>query len=484
MSDLQAWNLQHTYKTLPDNLYSIQPPTPVSNPRLVRFNKLLAKELGLGFLSSQDDQVASIFSGNMLPDGAEPIAQAYAGHQFGYFTMLGDGRAVLLGEQVTPEGKRYDIQLKGAGQTPYSRRGDGRATLSSVLREYLMSEAMHYLGISTSRSLAVISTGEQVYRQPIQEGGVLTRVASSHIRVGTFEFVRQYGKQEELQQLTQYVIERHYPKLIDLPNTALELFKAVMHQQIDLIVHWTRVGFIHGVMNTDNMSIAGETIDYGPCAFMNTYDPATVFSSIDTNGRYAFGNQIRIAHWNLTILAGTLLPLIAEDEEEAIAIARKELDKFPALFSTKWYAMMGRKLGIQSLKEEDADLIDELLSLMKKHKADFTNLFLALTYQEVLEEAIFKADEFKQWQLKWQQRISQEGESEQVQHLMKKQNPVFIARNHLVEEALDAAITGDMAPFEKLLEALSDPYKTQNTQISFQSVPTGFDQQYQTFCGT
>lgn len=484
MSDRQAWNLQHTYKTLPDNLYSIQSPTPVSNPQLLRFNKLLAEELGLGFLSGQDDQVASIFSGNVLPGGAEPIAQAYAGHQFGHFTMLGDGRAVLLGEQVTPEGKRYDIQLKGAGQTPYSRRGDGRATLSSVLREYLMSEAMHYLGIPTSRSLAVISTGEQVYRQPIQAGGILTRVASSHIRVGTFEFVRQFRKQEELQQLTQYVIERHYPELMGQSNAAIELLKAVMRKQIDLIVHWTRVGFIHGVMNTDNMSIAGETIDYGPCAFMNTYDPATVFSSIDTNGRYAFGNQIRIAHWNLSVLAGTLLPLIAEEEEEAVALARKELEVFPTLFSTKWYTMMGQKLGIQSLKEEDATLIDELLGLMKKHETDFTNLFLALTYQEVLEETIFEADKFKQWQLKWQQRISKEGEWEQVQQLMRNQNPVFIARNHLVEKALAAANAGNMTPFEELLEALSNPYKKQSTHINFQSVPTGFDQQYQTFCGT
>ena len=484
MNDRQFWNLQHSYKTLSDNLYSVQQPTPVSKPQLVRFNKLLAQELGLDFLEVQDDQLASVFSGNVLPDGAEPIAQAYAGHQFGYFTMLGDGRAVLLGEQVTPEGRRYDIQLKGAGQTPYSRRGDGRATLSSVLREYLMSEAMHYLGIPTSRSLAVVRTGEQVYRRPIQEGGILTRVASSHIRVGTFEYIRQYGKQEELKQFMEYVIQRHYPNLINVPNAALELLKAVMHQQIDLIVHWTRVGFIHGVMNTDNMSIAGETIDYGPCAFMNTYDPATVFSSIDTNGRYAFGNQIRIAHWNLSVFAGTLLPLMAEDEEKAIAIARRELDRFPALFSAKWYAMMGQKLGIRSLKEEDAALIDELLDLMKKHKADFTNLFLSLTYQEVLEEDIFKADEFRQWQLKWQQRIIQEGEWESVQQLMKSQNPAFIARNHLVEEALEAATTGDMAPFEKLLEALSDPYKIQNADFRVQSVPIGFDQQYQTFCGT
>jgi uncharacterized protein YdiU (UPF0061 family) len=484
MNNPQGWNFQHTYKTLPDTLYSIQEPTPVSNPQMVCFNETLATQLGLGFLNPQDEHAANIFSGNTLPEGAAPISQAYAGHQFGYFTMLGDGRAVLLGEQLTPEGKRYDIQLKGSGPTPYSRRGDGRATLSAVLREYLMSEAMHHLGIPTSRSLAVVSTGEKVYRAPVQDGGILTRVASSHIRVGTFEFVRQYGSPEDLEQLTDYVIKRHYPALIGKPDAAIQLLRAVIQKQVDLVAQWVSVGFIHGVMNTDNMSIAGETIDYGPCAFMNTYDPATVFSSIDTQGRYAFGNQPRITHWNLGVLAGALLPLIAEEEEEAIALAKKELDQFPALFARKWYNAMGRKLGIQRIKEQDRTLVDGLLDLMKKHKADFTNLFLALTYQQDLEEAIFQADDFKAWREQWAQRIKEEGAWAQVQELMIRQNPAFIARNHLVEEALDAATLGNMVPFEELLNKLAKPYEMQADNLSFQGVPAGFDQQYQTFCGT
>ena len=484
MNNPQGWNFQHTYKTLPENLYSVQAPTPVKHPQLVRFNEPLATQLGLGFLDATDEQTAHLFSGNTLPEGAEPIAQAYAGHQFGYFTMLGDGRAVLLGEQITPVGERFDIQLKGAGQTPYSRRGDGRATLSSVLREYLMSEAMHHLGIPTSRSLAVVKTGEQVYREPIQEGGILTRVASSHIRVGTFEYVRQWGNPDRLQKLTQYVINRHYPELSDKPNPALELLKAVIQKQVDLVVQWVSVGFIHGVMNTDNMSIAGETIDYGPCAFMNAYDPHTVFSSIDSNGRYAFGNQPRIAHWNLGVLAGALLPLIDEEEEKALELAKKELDQFPALFARKWYRSMGRKLGIQRLKEEDRSLVDDLLGLMRQHKADYTNLFLALTYRQPNEEAIFQADDFKKWQQRWEQRIAEEGEWQQVQELMKSQNPAFIARNHLVEEALEAATMGNMKPFEELLDKLAKPYEVQADSLSFQGVPAGFDQQYQTFCGT
>jgi uncharacterized protein YdiU (UPF0061 family) len=484
MKNPPSWNLHHSYQTLPANLYSTQPPTAVSQPEMVCFNEPLAAQLGLGFLDAEEKRTAELFSGNALPEGAKPIAQAYAGHQFGYFTMLGDGRAVLLGEQITPDGKRFDIQLKGAGQTPYSRRGDGRATLSSVLREYLMSEAMYHLGIPTSRSLAVVKTGERVYRQPIQEGGILTRVASSHIRVGTFEYVRQWGTPDALQQLLEYVIERHYPELAGKPDPALELLKAVMQKQVELVVKWASVGFIHGVMNTDNVSIAGETIDYGPCAFMNTYDPKTVFSSIDRDGRYAFGNQPRIAHWNLGVFAGALLPLIAEEEAAAITLAKGALDNFPALFARQWYQTMGRKLGISQMKEADKTLVDDLLDLMKKHQADFTNLFLALTYRQTPESPIFQANDFQQWLQKWEQRIAQEGGWQQVQALMKSQNPAFIARNHLVEEALDAATMGNMEPFEELLKELSNPYRDHGDKLSFQTVPAGFDRQYQTFCGT
>lgn len=478
----QAWNWQNSYLQLPEKLYTKQAPVPVSEPALLLWNEDLAAELGLGFLTNNDD-TANIFSGNTVPVGAEPLAQAYAGHQFGGFNILGDGRAILLGEQLNPAGKRFDIQLKGSGRTPYSRRGDGRATLSSMLREYLISEAMYQLGIPTTRSLAVVSTGERVYRQTVNPGAVLTRIASSHIRVGTFEYVRQYGTIEELEAFVQYVIKRHYPDLESAENPALALLEKVMDQQIALVVDWMRVGFIHGVMNTDNVSIAGETIDYGPCAFMNAYDPRTVFSSIDRHGRYAFGNQPNIAHWNMAVFAGTLLPIIAEEEEVATEQARALLDEFPRRFAKAWYQMMFRKLGIAKAEKNDVALVDQLLELMQKHQADYTNVFVALRSGQWSEGALQSQADFQDWHKRWKQRIATDPEAAHA--IMEATNPTVIARNHLVEEALQAAENSNYEPFHTLLNQLSNPYAYDSSiDAELQLVPAGFDAQYQTFCGT
>lgn len=465
-------------------MYSNQQPTPVQQPQLVLWNYPLAYELGLSALSKDEEAIAPIFSGNDLPEGAQPLAQAYAGHQFGHFNILGDGRAILLGEQITPQNKRFDIQLKGSGRTPYSRRGDGRATLSSMLREYLISEVMYNLGIPTTRSLAVVSTGEQVYRQPIQEGGILTRIAASHIRVGTFEYLRQYGSNEDLKAFTAYVIQRHYPQLTDATSPALALLEAVMDKQIHLVVEWMRVGFIHGVMNTDNVSISGETIDYGPCAFMNAYDPLTVFSSIDRDARYAYGKQPNIAHWNLAVFAGTLLPLLGEDEEKAGEQARAVLDEFPRRFAQVWYQMMFRKLGLINPTSEDQHIVDDLLQLMGQEKVDYTNFFVTLQSDELPTDDFYASPAFQQWHDTWNKRITEKGEKEKALELMRKNNPIAIARNHLVESALATAVAGNLGPFNALLQQLANPYDYSTVTQPLQQVPAGFDDHYQTFCGT
>lgn len=480
----EHWHLENSYATLPARLFSLQKPVPVAEPQLVCFNNQLAKNLGLGFLHQDHKVLAKTFSGNVLPDGAEPIAQAYAGHQFGHFTMLGDGRAVLLGEQITPTCNRFDIQLKGSGQTPYSRRGDGRATLYSMLREYLISEAMHHLGIPTTRSLAVVATGEQVFRGEMNDGAVLTRVAGSHIRVGTFEYARNFGSPEDLEALCSYTINRHYPELTNSDNPPLELLKAVMQKQIDLIVHWMRVGFIHGVMNTDNMSIAGESIDYGPCAFMNAYAPGTVFSSIDAHGRYAFGNQPLIARWNLSAFASALLPLISENEQKAIDLVREVLEEFQPTYTEKWYAMMFGKLGIRKPEESDKTLVDRLLTLMETHKADYTHTFLALQRNLDLKYPLFESDEFKNWQKDWKQTLLRNEHKSPDIELMESMNPTVIPRNHWVENVLGAAVEGDLSPFQELLSTLSEPYGNHPDELKFQPVPVAYDDQYQTFCGT
>lgn len=478
-----TWNLEHTYQQLPEALFSVLHPIPVKAPQLVLLNQDLAKELGLKLEKYDSATLSGIFSGNQIPKDAQPMAQAYAGHQFGQFTMLGDGRAILLGEQITPKGDRFDIQLKGSGRTPYSRGGDGRAHLAAMLREYLISEAMHYLGIPTSRALAVVITGEPVYREKVRHGAILTRVAQSHLRVGTFEYARNFHEGKYLKDLLQYSIARHYPELDEAKNPALSFFEAVMAKQIQLILHWMRVGFIHGVMNTDNMSIPGETIDYGPCAFMNAYDPMTVFSSIDSQGRYAYGNQPFIAHWNLGCLGSALLPEIAPKTEEAVELARASINQFPKIYESKWLEMMGKKLGIADVITTDKALVDDLLHWMKKHKADFTTTFLYLRRNAFPKDSIYAQEDFKNWLQVWQERIS--GNRSKAQELMDHNNPAFIPRNHLVEEALEAASTdGNMQPFQELLAVLQDPYTDKPGLGKFQEVPIEVDKGYQTFCGT
>ena len=398
----KKWEIHNSYLELPDCFYKKIKPSLVQSPQLIYFNNKLAKQLNLEFLNHDISLSANYLSGNELPDNSEPIAQAYAGHQFGHFTMLGDGRAILLGEQKDINNKLYDIQLKGSGKTSFSRGGDGRATLSSMLREYIMSESMHYLNIPTTRSLAVVDSGENVYRESSNNGGILTRIASSHIRVGTFEYGKQFCSQDDFKSFIDYVINRHYPEILNNESPYLELLRIVMKKQIDLIVDWVRVGFIHGVMNTDNMSIAGETIDYGPCAFMNAYDPNTVFSSIDKHGRYSFGNQHKISYWNLAVFAGTLLPFIDTNQDKAIELVQNILNQFPIEYSKSWYKMMNSKLGILDPIEEDKELIKELLDLMTSYKADYTNTFAALTLNQINKDSLFHSNEFSVWKKQWQ----------------------------------------------------------------------------------
>jgi len=474
-----SW-LKNTYATtLPDTLFSAQAPESISNPKMVIYNESLANELEVVDHLPKEKALAYL-SGNEVVSGSRPIAQAYAGHQFGHFNRLGDGRAVLLGEIAVAQGL-YDLQLKGSGQTPYSRRGDGRATLYSMLREYLISEAMHALRIPTTRSLAVVKTTDKVYREQVQEGGVLSRVAASHIRVGTFEYARYFGSEADLSALLQYTIQRHYPELLDHENHALALLEKLMRRQKDLILDWLRVGFIHGVMNTDNMAISGETIDYGPCAFMNAYHPQTVFSSIDTQGRYAYSNQPDIAYWNLQVFANALLPLIDYDEEAAKSKARGVFELFPPEFATGYTKMMCAKLGIANAKEEDRELLKECLSILASQQVDYTNFFTSLRRGDALMEELRRGEAFAGWYAKWETARTREGALEQSEALMVQNNPVVIARNHLVEEVLEAAVLGNMQPFHELLEELSTPY---DDASSLQLVPANFDASYQTFCGT
>ncbi|WP_116777405.1 protein adenylyltransferase SelO, partial [Bacillus thuringiensis] len=370
-----GWNLDNSYTTLPQSFYTEIPPTPVSSPELVKLNHSLAISLGLTPEELKKEAEIAIFAGNALPEGAHPLAQAYAGHQFGHFNMLGDGRALLIGEQITPSGERFDIQLKGSGPTPYSRRGDGRAALGPMLREYIISEAMYALDIPTTRSLAVVTTGEATYRETKLPGAILTRVASSHIRVGTFQYAAARGSIEDLKSLADYTIKRHYPEIESHENRYTALLQAVIKRQASLIAKWQLVGFIHGVMNTDNITISGETIDYGPCAFMDNYDQGTVFSSIDTQGRYAYGNQPYMAAWDLARLAESLIPILHEDDEEALKIAQDEISKFSVQYENNWFLGMKKKLGLFSNEEQDQSLIEQLLKMMEKYKADYTNTF-------------------------------------------------------------------------------------------------------------
>ncbi len=481
-----GWNLDNSYTRLPGKLFSHQHPTPVTSPALIKLNEALAESLGLDVQELKREENLAVFAGNRIPEGATPLAQAYAGHQFGHFNMLGDGRAVLLGEQLNPNHERFDVQLKGAGRTPYSRGGDGRAALGPMLREYIISEAMHALGIPTTRSLAVVTTGESIIRETKLPGAVLTRIAASHIRVGTFQFVAQWGTEEELKELADYTIERHYSDLTSNGNRYLTFLKAVVNRQAMLISKWQLVGFIHGVMNTDNMTISGETIDYGPCAFMDTYDPATVFSSIDVQGRYAYGNQPNIAGWNLARFAETLLPLLHEDIEEAVKIAQDVISEFPDLYDSYWLNGMRAKLGLFHEETEDLALVENLLNIMEKYRADYTNTFRALTFDTKDETDLFDKEDFKKWYDQWKERQSKQKESKtESLELMKRNNPAVIPRNHRVEEALEAAVEeGDYQVMEQLLEALSEPFAHSPHQSNYCSVPENPDGTYRTYCGT
>ncbi|MDF2724532.1 MAG: hypothetical protein K0Q59_4207, partial [Paenibacillus sp.] len=424
-----GWSFDNSYARLPTLFFTRQQPASVRSPRLVIFNRTLAAELGLNASALESGEGAAIFAGNRIPEGAEPLAQAYAGHQFGHFTMLGDGRAILLGEQMTPEGKRVDIQWKGSGRTSYSRGGDGRAVLGPMLREYIISEAMHGLGIPTTRSLAVTVTGEEVIRDTELTGAILTRVAASHLRVGTFQLAARWGTADDVRTLADYAIERHYPEAAAADNRYIAFLQEVIKRQAALIARWMLVGFVHGVMNTDNMAISGETIDYGPCAFIDIYDPATVFSSIDARGRYAYGNQPYIAAWNLARLAEALLPLLDDDEEKAVKLAEEAIAGFGPLYDRNWLSGMRAKLGLFNEEEGDLPLAEELLRLMQEHKADYTNIFRGLATDQPEETALASSEEFAAWLERWQARLSrqQQDRAASVQ-LMQQSSPSVIPR--------------------------------------------------------
>ena len=480
-----GFNFDNTYIHLPKAFYTELSPVPVRQPEMVIFNAPLATNIGLDFSGISTDVKAALFSGNIMPEGSEPLAQAYAGHQFGHFTMLGDGRAIVWGEHITPSGQRLDIQFKGSGPTPYSRGADGRAVLGPMLREYIISEAMHALNIPTTRSLAVIKNGEKVYRETGLPGAILTRIASSHIRVGTFEYAALQQDKGIIQSLVNYTIDRHYPWIKEEHNKTLSLLKAVIEKQADLITHWMRVGFIHGVMNTDNMTLSGETIDYGPCAFMNAYDPGTVFSSIDHMGRYAYANQPDIAQWNLARLAETMLPLLDDEIEKAADTIEEVVNGFGALYKDKWLSMMRAKLGLFGARAEDESLITDLLDWMQRAGADYTNTFRHLTEAQPPQGKPYNDKTFKEWYTRWQAQLAKNTKPlKSSLSLMRANNPAVIQRNHKVEQVLDAATNGDLKPLKDLLTAMQEPYKNRSDLKPYQSPPEPEDRVYQTFCGT
>jgi uncharacterized protein YdiU (UPF0061 family) len=472
----------NSYARLPSAFFVAQAPANVAQPKLVKFNTALAEELGLELAEIERLGAAAIFSGNTVLPGAEPIAMAYAGHQFGHFVpRLGDGRAILLGEVIDRNGVRRDIQLKGAGRTPFSRGGDGRAALGPVLREYLVSEAMHALSIPATRALAAVVTGEMVNRDRPLPGAVLTRIAASHIRVGTFQYFAARGEVESVRVLADYVIARHYPEAAPAERPYLALLEQVIRRQAALIARWLGVGFIHGVMNTDNMAISGETIDFGPCAFMDEYDPATVYSAIDEHGRYAYANQPRIGQWNLSRFAETLVPLIDADEDKAIALATEALSAYGGIFQAQWLGVMRRKIGLQTDEPEDEGLIQNLLGAMQAAGLDYT-----LTFRRLCGMAEIGDDsdlpELGAWLPGWRARLAREaGGAAQ----MRAVNPAYIPRNHLVEQALNAAIDqGDFAPFEAMLEVLSNPFDEQPGREAYSAGPREDERVLRTFCGT
>ncbi len=480
-----GWRFDNTYSKLSNNLLTKLPPTPVNAPELVILNHPLSNMLGLNFAEVNGKDLASIFSGNLLPEGSDAIAQAYAGHQFGHFTLLGDGRAIIIGEHLSKNNKRFDIQFKGSGRTPYSRSGDGRAALGPMLREYIISEAMYGLGIPTTRSLAVVKTGEDVIRETSLPGAILTRVAESHIRVGTFQYALTNKNEKDLKSLFDYTIKRHYPYIKDSKNPAISLLKIVIDKQIKLVVNWMRVGFIHGVMNTDNMTISGETIDYGPCAFMDTYDPETVFSSIDQYGRYAFFNQPGITKWNLSRFAECLVPLIDKNKDTSIRIATETINSFSEIYKKNWLEMMRKKLGLPGIDDQDEKLIIDLLSWMHKNKADYTNTFCFLMNQNIEKKSIYNDQNFLEWKKRWKERLKINSNlAEESLKLMQLNNPLVIPRNHKVEEALESANKNDLNPLKSLLKILEKPYQYKKEINEYQSPAPPGNKIYKTFCGT
>ncbi|MBX3638949.1 MAG: YdiU family protein [Nitrosomonas sp.] len=481
-----GWCFDNSYARLPESFYVPIRPVPVRMPRVAILNYALAESLGLDLHVLTEDEAALLFSGNVLPDAAQPVAQAYAGHQFGSFTLLGDGRAILLGEHLTPDGGRVDIQLKGSGRTPFSRRGDGRAALAPMLREYIISEAMHALGIPSTRSLTVVTTGETVMRETPLPGAVLTRVAASHIRVGTFEYIALKGGTEGVKILADYTIQRHYSEFAGEDNPYLALLNGVIARQASLVARWMLIGFIHGVMNTDNMAVSGETIDYGPCAFMDEFDPQTVFSSIDYHGRYCYSNQSRIAQWNLARFAETLLPLLHTEQEQALVLAEEAIRMFPDIFQRYWMAGMRKKLGLFTEETEDHLLIEALLTLMHKHQADYTNSFRALSDEHLPEGNLFRDAAFAAWHTQWRGRLSHQAEPLQASFdLMRANNPAILPRNHRVEEALNAASEhGDYTVLKRLLAAVAEPYADVPEYDAYRTPPAASERVQQTFCGT
>jgi uncharacterized protein YdiU (UPF0061 family) len=468
------WNLSHSYLELPDLFYTLLDPSPVAAPRLAVFNGSLADELGLGPWSPDD---LAVLGGNQTPPGGSSFAQAYAGHQYAHFTALGDGRALVLGEHRAPDGRVYDLQLKGSGPTPYSRSGDGRAALGPMLREYLLGEAMHALGIPTTRALAVVETGEPVWRERALPGAVLTRVAHSHLRVGTFEWAAASEDRAALQALTEYAIARHYPETASAANPAAAFLAAVIARQAQLVAQWMAVGFVHGVMNTDNMAISGQTIDYGPCAFLDTYRAGQVFSSIDRRGRYAYDNQPGIAQWNLARLAETLLPLIAGDEEAGVALALPMIQDFADRYRRQYYALMANKLGLAT-GEGREPLVDDLLVWMEETQADYTATFRLLSDTLALPAP-------QPWLARWRSLVLEDGGAEAARRRMAV-NPVYVPRNHKVQAALEAAEAGDYAAFHTLVDLLSEPFAARAGFEDYANPPdpASGTEPFVTYCGT
>lgn len=483
-----GFRFDDTYTELPPPFFTQGRPHPAPEPNIIIVNEPLADSLGLKLHALSSGEQATLFSGTRLAQGSNPFSQAYAGHQFGGFSILGDGRAHVLGEHVTPNGTRVDIQLKGSGHTPYSRRGDGRATLGPMLREYIISEAMAGLGIPTTRSLAVATTGETVQRELLLPGAVLTRVASSHLRVGTFEFAEALENRQYLDALVDYALERHDPHLRDSDIPALALWDAVAERQMSLIIAWMRIGFVHGVMNTDNMTVSGETIDYGPCAFLDSYAARTVFSSIDHGGRYAFGNQPRIAQWNLARFAEALLPSIDSDRNRAIARAQERVQQLAAKLNDAWTGMMRDKLGLPGRRDDDTSLAMDLLELMEATSSDYTNTFRALAGATSLPTELEQTRGWGPWKARWDHRCGRPagaGLSAESEHRMRNANPAIIPRNHVVEETLNAAVDSeDLEPLHQLLEALKSPYQERKELEPFQEPAPDSLGHYETFCGT